>query len=108
MKRGSKTLPTAYSLLKSQCARQSERLLTASLYYHPQSVASWRALKVYYDRGASGQAPFPDPWRDYRSALDGYERALRGLSYRDLPLPSAPFSFYGLPAQSLPITQIET
>jgi HJR/Mrr/RecB family endonuclease len=53
-------------------------------------------------------APPLDQWRDYRSALDGYERALRGLSYRDLPLPSAPFSLYGLPAQSLPITQIET
>ena len=53
-------------------------------------------------------APPPDLWRDYRSALDGYERALRGLSYRDLPLPSAPFSLYGLPAQSLSIPQIET
>jgi hypothetical protein len=57
---------------------------------------------------ASRQAPPPDLWRDYRSALDGYERALRGLSYRDLPLPSAPFRSFGLPAQSLPVNQIET
>jgi Restriction endonuclease len=66
--------------------------------------------------------PPPDLWRDYRSALDGYERALlnsvrvaivrvlrnRGLSYRELALPSAPLSPYGLPSQSLPLLQIET
>ena len=40
----------------------------------------------------------PCLWRDYRSALDEYERALRGLSYSELPLPSAPFSPYGLPS----------
>jgi hypothetical protein len=53
-------------------------------------------------------APPPDLWRDYRSALDEYEQALRGISYRELPLPSAPFSPDGLPSQSLPLAQIET
>jgi hypothetical protein len=58
---------------------------------------------------ASRQAPPPDLWRDYRSALDGYERALRGLSYRDLVLLlKAGRRFFGLPAQSLPVNQIET
>src|SRR5262249_972621 len=53
-------------------------------------------------------APPPDLWRDYRSALDEFERELRGLSYRELTLPSAPSSPYGLPSQSLPHAQIET
>src|SRR5262249_8150747 len=53
-------------------------------------------------------APPPDLWRDYRSDLDKYERALKGLSYRELPLPSAPFSPYGLPSQSLSLSQLET
>src|SRR5262245_41071563 len=52
-------------------------------------------------------APPPDLWRNYRSALDEYERELRGLSYGELPLPSAPFSPYGLPSQSLSLQQIE-
>jgi hypothetical protein len=45
-------------------------------------------------------APPPDLWRDYRSALDGYEQALGGLSYRELPLPSAPFWSHFLSAQT--------
>jgi hypothetical protein len=62
----------------------------------------------------------PDLWRDYRSALDGYERALRGLSYHDLPVTVrtdkfssnvekglAAIGLFGLPAQSLPVNQIE-
>jgi HJR/Mrr/RecB family endonuclease len=53
-------------------------------------------------------APPPDLWRNYRSALDEYERELRGLSYRELPLPPARSSPYGLPSQSLPLSQIET
>src|SRR5262249_24955581 len=57
-------------------------------------------------------APPPDLWRDYRGDLDKYERALRGLSYRDLIIllrtVPAHFRSIGLPAQSLPITQIET
>jgi hypothetical protein len=52
--------------------------------------------------------PPPDLWRDYRSALDEFERGLGGLSYRELPLPPAPFSRFGLPSQSLPLSQIET
>jgi hypothetical protein len=50
----------------------------------------------------------PCLWRDYRSALDGYERALRGLSYRDLPVTFRSIGLFGLPAQSLPVNQIET
>src|SRR5262249_3191428 len=57
-------------------------------------------------------APPPDLWRDYRSDLDKYQRALRGLSYRDLIilLRSFPAHFrsIGLPAQSLTVNQIET
>src|SRR6266487_105236 len=60
-------------------------------------------------------APPPDLWRDYRSALDGYEQALRGLSYQDLVAVIASkgraagaFRSFGLPAQSLPVNQIET
>jgi hypothetical protein len=54
------------------------------------------------------EAPPPDLWHDYRSALDGYEQALRGLSYSELRSLSAPSSPYGLPSQSLPLAQIET
>ena len=53
-------------------------------------------------------APPADLWRDYRSALDEYEQAFGGLSYSELPPPSAPSSPYGLPSQSLPLAQIET
>src|SRR6266487_2427858 len=60
-------------------------------------------------------APPPDLWRDYRSALDGYEQALRGLSYQDLVAVIASkgraagaFRSFGLPAQSLSVNQIET
>jgi restriction system protein len=74
------------------------------------AIASRRSLK-HKNIGA----PPPDLWRDYRSALDEYERALRGLSYRDLIvlLRSRPAHFrsiglYGLPSQSLPLPQIET
>jgi restriction system protein len=45
---------------------------------------------------------------NYRSALNEYERELRGLSYRELPLPPTPFSPYNLPSQSLSLQQIET
>jgi hypothetical protein len=51
-------------------------------------------------------APPPDLWRDYRRALVRYEQALRGLSYRDLPIPSAPSR--SLPTKSLSVSQIET
>src|SRR5262249_42498318 len=50
----------------------------------------------------------PDLWLDYRGALDEYAQRLQRLSYRELPLPSAPFSPHGLPSQSLPLSQIET
>jgi hypothetical protein len=60
-------------------------------------------------------APPPDLWRDYRSALDGYEQALRGLSYQDLVAVMATKGraagssrSFGLPAQSLSVNQIET
>src|SRR6266566_7616265 len=65
-------------------------------------------------------APPPDLWRDYRSALDEYERTLRGLSYHDLPVTVRTDKFssnvekifgsmglFGLSAQSLPVNQIE-
>src|SRR5262245_191031 len=45
----------------------------------------------------------PDLWRGYRDALDEYEQALRELLLSPwLPRP------YGLPSQSLTVTEIET
>lgn len=58
--------------------------------------------------GASWQAPPPDLWRDYRSALDGYERALRGLSYRDLLAKIVLVSQRKRSERTLTVNQIET
>src|SRR5262249_2784239 len=71
----------------------------------PDFCAAWTGARCKLDASVMYS---PCLWRDYRSALDEYERALRGLWYSELPLPSAPFSFVGLPAQSLSVNQIET
>jgi hypothetical protein len=92
-------------------------------------LVSWRGFLRQKNMQASGQAPPPDfcaawtgarceldasvmyspcLWRDYRSALDGYEQALRGLSYPNVPVTFRSIGLFGLPAQSLPANQIET
>ena len=51
----------------------------------------------------------PEPWRQFRNALDGYEKTIRGLHYPDLLVqPSADYWDFGLTSDALPIEQTTT